>query len=359
MKIKDKFAKIRNQYRKIEKDLINPKIQAKRDKFSKLSQKEAELKKIIEKIRKFEELEREIKDTTEIIENETETEMKEIAQDELKNLKAEKNKLEKELEFELIVKDSNDEKNALLEIRAGTGGDEAELFAAEIFRMYQKYAEKKGLTVNLVNSNRTGIGGIKEVIAFIRGKNAYRYFKYEGGVHRVQRIPATEKSGRIHTSAATVVVLPEAEEVDIEIKPEDIKIDTFRSSGPGGQSVNTTDSAVLITHLPSKTTVTCQDEKSQLKNREKAMKILRSRLLQLKKEERAKKQGRKRKIMVGTGDRSEKIRTYNFPGDRVTDHRIKFTIHGVQDILKGNLDPLVNKLLEKEQKEKLKIKATE
>ena len=355
MSIESRFASIKNECDKISKDLLDPKVQADHKKLGELYKRENELKTTLEKIKRYEDLGREIKDTKEIMENESEGEMKTIALEELGNLEKEKESLGKDLEVALVPKDPSDERNVILEIRAGTGGDEAELFAAELFRMYQRYAEKKGWKASVSNSSRTGIGGIKEIICEIRGKEVYKNLKFEGGVHRVQRIPATEKSGRIHTSTATVAVLPEAKEVEVEIKPDEIKIDTFRSSGPGGQSVNTTDSAVRITHLSSGLVVSCQDEKSQLKNREKAMKILRSRLLLQKQEEERKKVGAERKGMVGTGDRSEKIRTYNYPQDRITDHRIKFTVHGMENVLNGNLEPIINKLQEEEAR--LKVSA--
>ncbi len=253
-------------------------------------------------------------------------------------------KVSKKLQAQLIAKDPNDEKNIILEIRAGTGGDEAALFAGNLFRMYSRYAEKMGWKVSVLSSNVTGIEGIKEMIAKIEGDDVYKYLKFESGVHRVQRVPETESQGRIHTSAATVAVMPEAEEVDIDIAPQDIKVDVFRSSGPGGQSVNTTDSAVRITHIPTGMIVSCQDGKSQLKNKEKAMGVLRSRLLAQKQEEEAKKRSDFRKSQIGSGDRSEKIRTYNYPQDRVTDHRINFSTHNLPEIMNGKLDDIVSAL---------------
>jgi peptide chain release factor 1 len=271
----------------------------------------------------------------------------------LEKLNQEKERLEQELEVALLPKDPDDQKNVIMEIRAGAGGDEAALFAADLFRMYSRFAEKNNWRVDIMNSNRLGIGGFKEIIFDVSGKDVYSKLKYESGVHRVQRVPETESSGRIHTSTATVAVLPEAEDVELEINPKDLRIDVFRSSGPGGQSVNTTDSAVRITHIPSGLVVSCQDEKSQLKNKEKALKILRSRLLAQKEEQERKKEGETRKIQIGTGDRSEKIRTYNFPQNRVTDHRITYSAHNIESVMNGNLDQFIEKLKEADQKKKL------
>jgi peptide chain release factor 1 len=262
--------------------------------------------------------------------------------------------VEEELRFLLLPKDPNDEKNVVLEIRAGTGGDEATLFAQEIFRMYNRYAESQGWRVEVLSTSLSGIGGAKEVIALIEGEKVYSKLKYESGVHRVQRVPATEQQGRIHTSAVTVAVLPEADEVEIEIDPKDIRIDTFCSSGPGGQSVNTTYSAVRITHLPTGMVVSCQDEKSQIKNRAKGLRVLRSRLYEMKLQEQQKQITEERRSMVGTGDRSEKIRTYNFPQNRLTDHRIGLTIHQLDRVMEGKLDDIIQALIAHYQAEKLK-----
>jgi peptide chain release factor 1 len=269
-------------------------------------------------------------------------------------LEARRDSLDAEIPQLLIPKDPNDEKNVLLEIRAGTGGDEAALFAAEVFRMYSRFAERQGWKIDVVSANRTGQGGIKEVVAMIEGQRVYSKLRFESGVHRVQRVPVTEASGRIHTSAITVAVLPEAEEVDVRIDPKDLRIDTFCSSGPGGQSVNTTYSAVRVTHLPTGTVVSCQDEKSQIKNREKAMKVLRARLYEVALAEQQKEIASERRSQVGSGDRSEKIRTYNFQQSRVTDHRIGLTLHRLQEILDGDLDEIVNSLIAHHQAEKLK-----
>jgi peptide chain release factor 1 len=280
--------------------------------------------------------------------------MKALAHEELADLEKRQTKVEEELRILLLPKDPNDEKNVVVEIRAGTGGDEATLFAQEIFRMYDRYAESQGWRVEVLSTSLSGIGGLKEVIALIEGQKVYSRLKYESGVHRVQRVPATEQQGRIHTSAITVAVLPEADEVEIEIDPKDIRIDTFCSSGPGGQSVNTTYSAVRITHLPTGMVVSCQDEKSQIKNRSKALRVLRSRLYEMKLQEQQKQITEERRSMVGTGDRSEKIRTYNFPQNRLTDHRIGLTIHQLDRVMNGKLDDIIEALSAYYQAEKLK-----
>jgi len=287
------------------------------------------------------------------LEKESDESMKEFIVEEISETENKIKKTKDILQTLLIPKDPSDEKNVILEIRAGTGGDEAALFAGDLFRMYSRYAEKMNWKVSVMSANVTGIEGIKEIIAKIEGENVYKYLKYESGVHRVQRVPETESQGRIHTSAATVAVMPEAEEVDIEIAPNDVKVDVFRSSGPGGQSVNTTDSAVRITYIPTGMIVSCQDGKSQLKNKEKAMSVLRSRLLALKLAEEAKKRSDFRKSQIGSGDRSEKIRTYNYPQDRVTDHRINFTTHNLPEIMNGKLDDIVRALQKASQEKAL------
>ncbi len=347
--MKDQIKKIKKEYEEISEKLSDPEIGKNPSELQKISRRRAELARIISIAERLEILEKRLAESKELSESESDTELKNMADAEVAKLESEKNTLQKELKVSLLPSDPNDQKNVILEIRAGTGGDEAELFASELFRMYSRYAEKKGWKVDILNSSKTGIGGVKEIVATISGQEPYHFLKYESGVHRVQRVPKTEKSGRIHTSAATVAVLPEAEDVDIEIDQKDLRIDVFRSSGPGGQSVNTTDSAVRITHTPTNTVVSCQDEKSQLKNREKAMKIIRARLLEKKEEEERAKRGETRKMQVGTGDRSEKIRTYNFPQDRVTDHRIKLTVKNLPEILDGNLDKIISKLIEIDQ----------
>ncbi|MFC1686361.1 peptide chain release factor 1 [Patescibacteria group bacterium] len=347
------IKKLKKRFSEIEKEINNPETIKDQKRYSKLSSEYSDLKEILERAQKFEQTKNQIQENQKIIKESDDQELKKLAEEENQELQKTKQELEKQLELDLLPKDPSDHKDAIIEIRAGTGGDEAALFVADLFKIYNRYAEKKGYKLELISSSKTGIGGFKEIIFNIRNKDAYKYLKYESGVHRVQRIPETEKNGRVHTSAATVAVLPEAETVDIEIKPEDLKVDVFRSSGPGGQSVNTTDSAVRVTHLPTDTVVVCQDEKSQLKNKEKALKVLRSRLLAEKEEEERKKRGDERRSQIGTGDRSEKIRTYNFPQDRLTDHRIKLTLHNLDKIIQGEIDELIDALIKADQKAKL------
>ena len=292
-------------------------------------------------------------DTEQMLGDGLDDELRALAQDELGQLRTQEETLLRDIQLALLPKDIMDDRNAIVTVQAGAGGDEAGLFAADLFRMYTRYADEKRWTVEVLDSNASGIGGFKEVVFEVRGKGAYARLKYEGGTHRVQRVPATESQGRIHTSTAKVIVLPEAEDVEVEIRPEDVRVDVYRSTGHGGQSVNTTDSAVRLTHLPTGLVVTCQDEKSQLKNKAKAMGVLRSRLWDLEQQKRAAEQGAARRSQVQTGDRSEKIRTYNYPQDRITDHRINMTVHNLPRVLDGDLDPLIDALITSDQAEKL------
>ncbi|HID15293.1 MAG TPA: peptide chain release factor 1, partial [Candidatus Atribacteria bacterium] len=304
--------------------------------------------------REYKKLNEELKENEDLLKEEKDPEMKELIKEEIKLLQDKIEKIEYKLKVLLIPKDPNDEKGVIIEIRSGTGGEEAALFAGDLFRMYSKYVEKKGWKLDIVEANSTELGGFKEVVFMVEGKGAFSRLKYESGVHRVQRVPETEAGGRIHTSAATVAVLPEAEDVEIEINPEDLRIDVYRSMGHGGQSVNTTDSAVRITHLPTGIVVTCQDEKSQLKNRAKALKVLKARLLDMEREKQERERRDLRRVQIGSGDRSERIRTYNFPQNRVTDHRIGLTLYKLDSILEGDLDELIEPLIASDTAEKLK-----
>ena len=335
----DKLLLIEEKYENLTDLLMDPKVLAVQSEIQKYSREHAELQPLVEKIREYKKLLSDLESTEELLKT-GDSELKELAQAELEELKKKRPLLENELKLMLIPVDPRDTKNVILEIRAGTGGEEAALFGAALLRMYTKYAESKKWKVELISMNSTGIGGIKEVVASIQGKGVYSKLKYESGVHRVQRVPSTEASGRIHTSAATVAVLPEAEEVDVKIDAKDLRIDTFCSSGAGGQSVNTTYSAVRIVHVPTGLVVQCQDERSQTKNRDKAMKVLRARLYEIQMEEKDKERAQDRKSQVGSGDRSERIRTYNYPQNRVTDHRTGLTLYKLEQILEGHLDEL-------------------
>jgi peptide chain release factor 1 len=349
----DKLAITEQQYEELMQLLGSAQVQSEPGEYRKHAKALSEIEPIVERFREYRTVTRDIAQTEEIAKAGA-ADMRELAQDELRTLIARREKLDGELKALLVPKDPNDEKNVVLEIRAGTGGDEAALFAAELFRMYSKHAERQGWKLELMSSNDTGGGGLKEVIAMIEGRGVYSKLKYESGVHRVQRVPATEASGRIHTSTVTVAVLPEAEEVDVQINDKDLRIDTFCSSGPGGQSVNTTYSAVRITHLPTGVVVSQQDEKSQIKNRSKAMKVLRARLYEMELRKQQDAIAKDRRSQVGTGERSEKIRTYNFRDNRITDHRINFTTHRLTDILNGELSELLDNVLTYYQSEKLK-----
>jgi peptide chain release factor 1 len=345
MHFSEKLAEIEAKYDALTAQLGDPAVLADQALYQKTAKAHSELSEIVEKYREWKSLRKSFEETKALLEEaSTDAEMKALAHEELADLEKRQAKVEEELGILLLPRDPNDEKNVVLEIRAGTGGDEATLFAQEIFRMYDRYAESQGWRVEVLSTSLSGIGGLKEVIALIEGQRVYSKLKYESGVHRVQRVPATEQQGRIHTSAITVAVLPEADEVEIEIDPKDIRIDTFCSSGPGGQSVNTTYSAVRITHLATGMVVSCQDEKSQIKNRSKALRVLRSRLYEMKLQEQQKQITEERRSMVGSGDRSEKIRTYNFPQNRLTDHRIGLSIHQLDRVMDGKLDDVIEAL---------------
>ncbi|HYA27253.1 MAG TPA: peptide chain release factor 1 [Acidobacteriota bacterium] len=349
----DKLAEVEKRYVELEGMMSDPQLLGQQREYSKLAKERSDLEEIVCSYREWRKVEQEIQDNRQLLEESDEA-MRELAKEELVALRQRKDELENKLKFLILPKDPNDARNVIIEIRAGTGGDEAALFAAELYRMYSRYAESRGWRVELMSSNPTGLGGYKEIIASVEGQGAYSRLKYEGGVHRVQRVPVTEGSGRIHTSAVTVAVLPEADEVEIAIDPKEIRIDVFRSSGPGGQSVNTTDSAVRITHIPTGIVISCQDEKSQHKNRAKGMKILRARLLEKKQEEQRSEIAATRKSMVGSGDRSERIRTYNFPQGRLTDHRINLTIYQLEKVMEGEIDEIVEALITHYQAEALK-----
>ena len=324
--------------------LSDPKVVQDRQLYEKTVREHAELSKIVAAYRQYRKTVQDLEESMALLAD-SDPEIKALAREEVADLEKRRDALEKELKLLLIPRDVNDEKNVILEIRAGTGGEEAGLFAGDLFRMYVRYAENRRWKIEVLDQHTTGVGGLKEIIAMIHGKGAYSRFKFESGTHRVQRVPTTETQGRIHTSAVTVAVLPEAEDVDVKIDPADIKVDVYRSTGPGGQSVNTTDSAVRITHLPTGLVVTCQDEKSQLKNKNKAMKVLKARLLDVRMREQNEQRSAERRSQIGSGDRSERIRTYNFPQGRVTDHRIGLTLYKLENILQGDLDEIIDQLI--------------
>ena len=350
----DKLAFIENKYDELSVKISDPSIMANQNEWRKLCKEHAELEIIVNAYRNYKQGNEDLEANKEMLAEENDKEMREMLQEEISDLTAREEELEREIQILLLPKDPNDDKNVFVEIRGGAGGDEAALFAANLFRMYTRYAENNRWTVELMSANETDIGGFKEVVFMIKGNGAYSKLKYESGVHRVQRVPDTESSGRIHTSTATVAVLPEVDDVEIEINEKDLKIDVFRASGNGGQCVNTTDSAVRMTHLPTGLVVSCQDEKSQLKNKEKALKILRARLYEQAEAERNAGIAEDRKSQVGTGDRSERIRTYNYPQGRVTDHRIGLTLYKLEAFLNGDIDEVVNALITADQAEKMK-----
>jgi peptide chain release factor 1 len=353
----DKLLSVENKYDELMTKLGTTEVQADVAEYRRSAKTLSELEPLVQKFREYKGVEDDIKGAEELV-NGSDAEMRELAREELKTLEVRRDALLQELKILLIPKDPNDEKNVILEIRAGTGGDEAALFAGDLFRMYVRYAERQGWRIEVMSSSGSGTGGLKEVIASIDGRGVYSRLKYESGVHRVQRVPATEASGRIHTSTATVAVLPEAEEVDVQINEKDLRVDTFCSSGPGGQSVNTTYSAVRLTHIPTGLVVSQQDEKSQIKNRAKAMKVLRARLYEMELRKQQEAMAKERRGQVGTGERAEKVRTYNFPQSRITDHRINFTTHRLHDVLEGDPGELIDQLTTFYNAEKLKEATT-
>ena len=344
----EKIEEIVKEYQDLTQKIANPQLMKDMATYRNLTQTLAEIEPVVKKYEEYEKKERELEENRELLHTESDPELRILLEEEIEKLKTSLPELEEELKTMLIPRDPRDEKNTLVEIRAGTGGEEAALFVADLFRMYSRYAERNGWKIEIMSSNPTELGGFKEIIFAVEGKGAYSKFKFESGVHRVQRVPVTEAGGRIHTSTATVAVLPEADEVDVEIKPEDIRVDVYCSSGPGGQSVNTTDSAVRVTHIPTGMVVTCQDEKSQHKNKAKALRILRSRLLEMERENQKEEIDQERRTQIGSGERSERIRTYNFPQNRVTDHRINLTLYRLESVLEGELDEIIEALAAEE-----------
>lgn len=351
----EKLDLLEQRYRELGITISDPNVIARQDEWQKLMKEHANIQPIVEKYREYKSIKKELDDVEELLADDSlDAELQALAQEELKELEPRAEKVRSELQVLLIPKDPNDKKNVVVEIRAGAGGEEAALFAADLLRMYTRYAERNGWKFEVMNANYTDMGGVKEIIFVIEGEGAYSRLKYESGVHRVQRIPTTESGGRIHTSTVTVAVLPEAEDVEIDINPNDIQIDVYRSSGHGGQSVNTTDSAVRLTHIPTGIVVTCQDERSQHKNREKAMRVLKARLFDMLQSEQQSEYAEERRSQIGTGDRSERIRTYNFPQGRVTDHRIGYTIYQLEMFLDGDIDEMLNALIQADQAELIK-----
>ena len=349
----EKLESVKENFKELTDKLTNPEVIANQAEFQRLAKKRSEMESIVNAYDEYTSMLKKLKDAEGMVESETDPELKELAELEVSELKPQIEKMEGQLKLLLIPKDEDDQKNTIFEIRAGTGGEEAALFAADLYRMYTRYAEKQGWKCELMSMNDTGLGGIKEVVFSIQGSGVFGKLKFESGVHRVQRVPETEAGGRIHTSAATVAVLPEAEEVDVQIDENDLRVDVFRASGPGGQCVNRTDSAVRITHLPTGLVVSCQDEKSQHKNKAKAIRILRARLFDKVKEEKDSARAENRRNQVGSGDRSERIRTYNFPQQRLTDHRINLTLYKLDEVMEGNLDEIIDALIEADNLRKL------
>lgn len=349
----DKLKSIEERYEELNRLMATPEVASDHDKIREYAQEQAEIQDLVETFREYRTVDEELESTEEMLEDSLGEEMRTLVEEEIEALSVRRDRLWEELRRLLIPKDPRDKKNVIMEIRAGTGGAEAALFAADLYRMYQRYAENQGWKIDVVSANATGIGGFKEIIFEVKGQGAFSKLKYESGVHRVQRVPETEASGRIHTSTATVAVLPEMDEIEVEVDPNDLRIDVFRSSGPGGQSVNTTDSAVRVTHEPTGLVVSCQDEKSQHQNRAKAMRVLRARLYQREEEKRIAELGAQRRSQVGTGDRAEKIRTYNFPQSRITDHRVGLTSYQLERVLSGELDEFIDELTAQNQVEKL------
>lgn len=349
----DKLDDILIHYEELMQELNNPSIAEDQNRFRKLMKEQADLTPIVDAYKAYKQAKQDAEDSLALLEEENDEEMREMAKEELSDAKKRIEELEQEMKVLLLPKDPNDDKNIIVEIRAGAGGDEAALFASELYRMYVSYAESHRWKVELISVNESGIGGFKEVVFMITGQGAYSKLKYESGVHRVQRVPETESGGRIHTSTATVAVMPEAEEVDVEIDMNDCKFDVFRASGNGGQCVNTTDSAVRLTHIPTGIVISCQDEKSQLKNKDKALKVLRARLYELEQQKKQSAEAEERRSQIGTGDRSEKIRTYNFPQGRVTEHRIKLTLYKIDSIMNGDIQEIIDSLIAADQAAKL------
>lgn len=350
----DRLEEILKKYELLSEKISDPEVISNQSEWQKMMKDYSDLRPLVEKYKEYKATKEAIEEANMLLEDNLEEDFRQLVKEELAENKAKIVDIEEELKILLLPKDPNDEKNVIVEIRGGAGGDEAALFAGDLFRMYSRYAERKRWKVEIMDSNEIGVGGFKEIVFMIQGQGAYSRLKYESGVHRVQRIPVTESGGRIHTSTVTVAVLPEAEEVDVELNMNDIRVDVFRSSGNGGQSVNTTDSAVRLTHMPTGIVVSCQDEKSQLKNKEKALKVLRAKLYEIELEKQQKELAATRKSQVGTGNRNERIRTYNFPQGRVTDHRIGLTLHRLDDILDGDIDEVIENLITVDQTEKLK-----